>query len=40
MGLHQLTYRERYLIVKHKSSGESLRAMATMVEPSPSTIDR
>lgn len=40
MGYHQLTYRERYLIARHKSSGESLRAIARMLHRSPSTISR
>ena len=40
MGYHQLTYRERYLISQHKSSGESLRAIARMLGRSPSTISR
>lgn len=40
MGYHQLTYRERYLISQHKSSGESLRSIARMLGRSPSTISR
>ena len=40
MGYHQLTYRERYLIGKHKSSGESVRTIARMLQRSPSTISR
>lgn len=40
MGYHQLTYRERYLIGKHKSSGESVRTIARMLHRSPSTISR
>lgn len=40
MGYHQLTYRERYLIGQHKSSGESVRAIARMLHRSPSTISR
>lgn len=40
MGYHQLTYRERYLIGQHKSSGQSVRAIARMLRRSPSTISR
>jgi IS30 family transposase len=40
MGYHQLTYRERYLIARHKSSGESLREIAKMLGRSASTISR
>jgi transposase, IS30 family len=40
MGYHQLTYRERYLIGQHKSSGQSVRAIARMLQRSPSTISR
>lgn len=40
MGYHQLTYRERYLIARHKSSGESLRSIARMLGRSASTISR
>ncbi|TXC66475.1 IS30 family transposase [Piscinibacter aquaticus] len=40
MGYHQLTYRERYLIGKHKSRGESVRTIARMLHRSPSTISR
>jgi IS30 family transposase len=40
MGYHQLTYRERYLIGQHKSSGESLRAIGKMLGRSASTISR
>lgn len=40
MGYHQLTYRERYLIAQHKSSGESLRAIGKMLGRSASTISR
>ena len=40
MEYHQLTYGERYLIARHKSSGESVRAIAKMLKRSPSTISR
>ena len=40
MGYHQLTYRERYLIARHKSSGESVRAIGKMLGRSASTISR
>lgn len=40
MGYHQLIYRERYLIGKHKSSGESVRMIARMLYRSPLTISR
>jgi IS30 family transposase len=40
MGYHQLTYRERYLIGQHKSSGESLRAIGKMLGRSASTVSR
>jgi IS30 family transposase len=40
MEYHQLTYRERYLIARHKSSGESLRSIARMLGRSASTISR
>ena len=40
MGYHQLTYRERYLIAKHKSTGASLRAIGEMLGRSASTISR
>ena len=40
MGYHRLTYRERYLIAVHKSSGESLRAIGRMIGRSSSTISR
>jgi transposase, IS30 family len=40
MGYHQLTYRERYLIGQHKSSGESVRAIGKMLGRSASTISR
>jgi transposase, IS30 family len=40
MEYHQVTARERYLIVHHKSSGHSLRQIATMLNRAPSTISR
>jgi transposase, IS30 family len=40
MGYHQLTYRERYLIAQHKSSGASLRTIGKMLGRSASTISR
>ena len=40
MGYHQLTYRERYLIARHKSRGASLRAIGEMLGRSASTISR
>ena len=40
MGYHQLTYRERYLIAEHKSSGESVRAIGKMIGRSASTVSR
>ena len=40
MGYHQLTYRERYLIAQHKSSGESLAEIGRMLKRSKSTISR
>ena len=40
MEYHQVTARERYLIVHHKSRGRSLRAIAKMLSRSPSTISR
>lgn len=38
MGYHQLAYWERYLIARHKSSGESLRAIGKTLGRSASTI--
>jgi len=40
MGYHQLTTRERYLIVEHKSMGWSLRKIARALCRSASTISR
>jgi len=40
MGYHQLTTRERYLIVKHKSMGLSMREIGRMLCRSASTISR
>ena len=40
MGYHQLTTRERYLIVEHKSTGMSLREIAKALCRSASTISR
>ena len=40
MKYHQVTARERYLIVRHKSSGHSIRTIAKMLDRSPSTISR
>jgi transposase, IS30 family len=40
MGYHQLTYRERYLIAQHKSSGASMRMIGQMLGRSASTISR
>ena len=40
MGYHQLTTRERYLIVEHKSMGLSLREIGEALRRSPSTISR
>lgn len=40
MGYHQLTTRERYLIVEHKSMGWSLRKIAKALLRSASTISR
>lgn len=40
MGYHQLTSRERYLIVEHKSTGKSLRQIAEVLRRSASTISR
>ena len=40
MGYHQLTYRERYLIARHKSSGESLAEIGRMLKRSKSTVSR
>jgi len=40
MGYHHLTTRERYLIVKHKSMGLSLRQIAKALCRDPSTISR
>lgn len=40
MGYHQLTYRERYLIARHKSRGDSLAEIGRKLERSTSTISR
>ncbi len=40
MGYHQLTTRERYLIVEHKSMGLSMREIGAALCRSPSTISR
>ena len=40
MEYHQVTARERYLIIQHKSSGYSLREIAKMLVRSASTISR
>ena len=40
MKYHQVTARERYLIIHHKSSGHSMREIARMLNRSPSTISR
>jgi IS30 family transposase len=40
MEYHQVTARERYLIIQHKSSGHSIRQIAKMLMRSPSTISR
>lgn len=40
MGHQQLTYRERYLIGEHKSSGQSVRTIARLLHRRPSTISR
>jgi IS30 family transposase len=40
MEYHQVTARERYLIIQHKSSGHSLRKIAKMLVRSASTISR
>lgn len=40
MGYHQLTTRERYLIVEHKSMGLSLREIGKALRRSASTISR
>lgn len=40
MGYQQLTSRERYLIVEHKSTGKSLRQIAEVLRRSASTISR
>jgi transposase, IS30 family len=40
MRYHQVTARERYLIVHHKSRGCSMREIAKMLSRSPSTISR
>ena len=40
MEYHQLTARERYLILRHKSNGYSLRQIAQMLNRSASTVSR
>ena len=40
MGYHQVTARERYLMIHHKSSGYSLRAIGRMLNRSASTVSR
>ena len=40
MEYHQLTARERYLILSHKSNGHSLREIGEMLNRSASTISR
>jgi len=40
MGYHQLTYRERYLISRYKSSGHGVRAIAKLLFRDPGTISR
>src|SRR5690349_2522126 len=40
MGYHQLTYRERYLIARYKSRGDSIREIGRLLFRDPGTISR
>lgn len=40
MGYHQLTYRERYLISRYKSSGHGIREIGRLLFRDPGTISR